>query len=153
LEWGGFRYGWQEGADETEAAARQSLDKARIFGGVVERLAQFVQGRAEAVVEIHLRAIWPELLTDFFAAHHLPRMFQQERQQLERLRLQPDLSPVFSQLAGAQIRFKLSKGNAAWCVRGRFHLALQAIFEDRKLLWGDASKGIFRGQLAEAIIS
>ena len=38
--------------DEPVTAARQSLDEPRIFVGVVERLAQFSDGRVQAVIEV-----------------------------------------------------------------------------------------------------
>jgi hypothetical protein len=37
------------------------------------------------VLEIHKRIVWPELLLQFFPRHHLARLFEQDRQDLERL--------------------------------------------------------------------
>jgi hypothetical protein len=55
--------------DEAVAAPRQSLDEARLLGIVPQRLAQFLDGRVDAVVEIDKGASRPKPALQFFSCY------------------------------------------------------------------------------------
>ena len=58
----------------------------------------------EAVVEINKGIFRPQAFAKLFAGNHLAGLFEQDRENLERLLLQPDLPAVLVKLASAQIQ-------------------------------------------------
>ena len=78
-------------SDEAVAPASQRLNVARTGSGIAQRLAHFVDGRIQAVVEVDKRIGGPKFLLQFFSRDHIAGAFQQERQHLERLPLQAQL--------------------------------------------------------------
>ena len=96
-------------ADEPVAAARQRLHEARVVGIVAERRAQPLHGGVEAVLEIHVGAVRPQLPPQLLARHHLAGPPQQQAKDFERLILQaypcrsrPQLPRPFVELERAE---------------------------------------------------
>ncbi len=58
------------------------------------------------MIEINERVVRPELLAEFIACDHVAGMFQQHRQNLKRLVLQPDSPAVLEKFSCAEINFK-----------------------------------------------
>jgi hypothetical protein len=77
--------------DEAISVTSNGLNKARRFGGVVQRLAQAANGGIETVVKVNERVRWPQLPAQFLARNDLAGSLQQADQDLKRLLLQPDL--------------------------------------------------------------
>src|ERR1039457_4956524 len=105
---------WKELRSPNSSSARNGLDKAWLCGGIIENLANFVDGGAQAVIEVHKRIGGPKLLTNLFSGDELARSLQEQGEQLERLRLQPDSYPLFSQLANLQVCFVGTKRDPTW---------------------------------------
>ncbi len=108
--WGHQRYR----INEPVSAPRQRLDETRIIGGIVQRLADFVDGLVEPVLEIHKRVRGPQRLLQFLARHDLARTLEQHGQNFEGLFLELDLCAVFAQLSRAKIDFVDSEPNQVW---------------------------------------
>ena len=89
--------------DEAVAAARQRLDEARVVGVVAERRAQAFHRGVEAVFEVHVGAVGPELPAQLLPRHHVARPPQQQPEDLERLFLQAD-ARAFPTAARATVR-------------------------------------------------
>src|SRR6266576_4856166 len=94
----GIRFDRSDWRDETIPAAGNGLNKTRLCGGIVENLADFVDGSSQTVVVVHKCVRRPELLANLFTRDKLARTRQKHGQQLERLQLQPHSYPVLSQL-------------------------------------------------------
>ena len=111
-------------ADEAVATLRQRLDIARCIGFVAERLAQFLDRRVQAVVEINERVGGPEALANLLAGDQLAGLLQQDFENLDRLalQLQPDailteLSALRVELEGAETENRVSR-RRAWHTPG-----------------------------------
>ena len=70
-------------SDEAITAPRQRLDVARMFGIVVERLANLVDGLVQPLIKVHEDIAGPEAAAQFFARDHLAGTLQQGGQHLE----------------------------------------------------------------------
>src|SRR5437867_1888690 len=81
----------------------------RIVRGISQRRPQFGHRLVQAAIKIHERVGWPELFPQLFAGDHFPRMFQKQRENLERLFLQLDSHAVLAKLDGLEIDFKSAK--------------------------------------------
>ena len=55
---------------EAIATAGQRFDKARVFRRVAQRLADFVNGRIQVVIDID-KSVRPQPLLQFLPRHHL----------------------------------------------------------------------------------
>ena len=83
---------------------------------------QLLDGRVDAVVELHHGVVGPELLLDFFPSGYGAGVFEQDSQDLQRLFLQHNSLPGLVQFSGLQIEFEDAESKAKWqCV---FHRAL-----------------------------
>src|SRR6266849_888652 len=89
--------------DVAVTATGQRLDESRRISGIVQRLTQAVDGVVQTVIEINERVVRPEHLAEFIARDHVSGMFQQHRQNLKRLILQPDSSAVLEEFSCAEI--------------------------------------------------
>jgi hypothetical protein len=69
------------------------------LGRVFQRVTELLDGRVEAVVEVHEGVTRPELLPQLLTRDQLTRPLQQQSQDPERLLLERDLAPVAAQLA------------------------------------------------------
>jgi hypothetical protein len=96
LEFTGEFTGWSGGGlievsdlpDQAVTAVRKSFDKLRLLRGVAESGSNFVYGSAQAVIEIDKGIRGTQFFTDFVAGEDFAGARQQQRKQLERLRLQ-----------------------------------------------------------------
>jgi hypothetical protein len=73
------------------------------------------------VIKINECVGMPEFAANLFPCHHFSGMFEHQRQQPERLRLQSDPVAVLVELAGAQIQLKTVEGDALKLGRGGLH--------------------------------
>jgi len=65
------------------------------------------------VLEIDESVACPKALPEFIARNRHPRVFEERRQHLERLRLKLDLSAVFAEHTGFEIDFEGTKSDNA----------------------------------------
>jgi hypothetical protein len=79
-----------EDATKAIAAAGERLDEPRVVGVVAERGPQAFHRGVEAVLEVHVGAVGPELAAQLLPGHHVARAPQEQAQDFERLFLQPD---------------------------------------------------------------
>ena len=116
--WSGGR-GWPIGharrGDEPVAPPRHRLDKAGRVGRVAQRVAQPFHRGVQSVFEVDEGIIGPEALAEFFARDKLARLFEQHREQLQRLLLKAETCARLSQLARAQIEFEDAKPDEPMC--------------------------------------
>src|ERR1039458_6445630 len=91
--------------DKAIAAAGNGFDEARFRDGIVENLANLVDGGAQAVIEVHKRVGGPKLLAYLLACYQLARTIEEHDQQLEGLGLQPDSFAILCQLPRMQVCF------------------------------------------------
>jgi hypothetical protein len=114
--------------NEAVATPANGFYVTRLFRRVLERIAQPLHSRVDAVLELHNRVVGPEFPTDLLTQQHFPRILQQIGKYSKGLVLQADLLTVLAQLAGSQIEFKVAKtneairGSAAGARVGRFRL-------------------------------
>jgi hypothetical protein len=76
---------------------------------VAQSLAQFVHGNAQTVIEVDCRVRIPKPLLKGFAGYDLAGLFEQRRQELERLGLKADANAGTAQLSALQIGFKYTE--------------------------------------------
>jgi hypothetical protein len=91
------------GSNETITALGKGFDEARLIRFVVQGLAQFLDGRIQAMVEIHEGVFGPKPLAKLFSRHYLAGLLQQHGQNLKGLVLKLDLVAVLVKLTGAQV--------------------------------------------------
>jgi len=94
------------GNEETVATLRKCFDKTRCLGGVVEGGAYFVDGGAEAVVEIDEGIRGPQFVADLISGDDLAGTFEKHNQKIEGLRLKPDFMALAAQLTRVKMRSK-----------------------------------------------
>jgi len=94
---------------EAVTASRNGFHEAGAFGGIPERVTDFVYRFIQTVIEIHESVRGPELLLKFLASYDLAGTFQQHGQELEGLLLQPDAQAMFAQFSSAKIHLENSK--------------------------------------------
>ena len=70
---------------ESIALAGQRLDELRMVGGVTQRFAQVIHRLVESAIEVHERVRRPQTARQLFACDELARVFEQRKQQLQRL--------------------------------------------------------------------
>ncbi len=94
------------GCNEAVAKAGKRLYVARRVSGVLERLANFVDGHVETMVEIDEGIVRPEFLSKLLSGDHFPSPFQQGGKQLKRLFLELRLEPVLPKLPCARVHLE-----------------------------------------------
>src|SRR5437016_8695099 len=72
------------GSEKAVAAARESFDEARIFGGIAQGVAQALDGGIQAVIEVHESVRRPKLAAQLFPGDHLAGLLEKECQDLDR---------------------------------------------------------------------
>ena len=87
----------------------QRLDKPRIVGVVAECGAQPLDRGVQAVLEIDEGPRGPQTLAQLLPRHDVAGPLEHDRENLERLILQPDADAALAQLARAQIDFECSE--------------------------------------------
>jgi hypothetical protein len=85
---------------------RDRLDVTWSFGVVTQRLAQLLESRAKALVEIDEGVGRPQLAAEFFAADHFSSALEQHEKKLRGLLLKPDTQALLAQLAGSGVHLK-----------------------------------------------
>jgi hypothetical protein len=101
------------GGQKTVAAASESLNKAGIFSGITDGVAQTLDGGVQAVVEIHKCINRPEPAAQFFPGNDFPGMLEEHGQDLERLLLESHLDAVPAELTGTEIHFEDAEADDA----------------------------------------
>jgi len=86
---------------------------------IPQHLANAVDRRVQAVIEVNKSAVGPEPVAQLLARDNLPRTFQQLAENLKSLLPQPDLDAALPQLARAQIHLENSESNHAVAVGPR----------------------------------
>jgi hypothetical protein len=94
---------------EAIAAAVESLDVSRRFGRIAEGRAQLGHGLVQAAVEIDEGVGGPKFLAEFLSGNQFAGTFEEQREDLEGLLLQPDSNSVLAKLTGAKLNFKNAK--------------------------------------------
>jgi hypothetical protein len=94
--------------EETVAATGNGLNEARILRRVAQRFTNLVDGFVEAVIEVDDQ-LAPKFLAQLLPGYQLSGFFQQHRQDLKRLLLQPDAQPTLCQFAGSKIDLEDTK--------------------------------------------
>jgi hypothetical protein len=92
-----------ERADEAIADPGQGLDEARPGGVVAQDGAQALHHRVDAVLEVDRGAVRPQAATDVLAGDDVARAIEHQREQLERLVLEPDGLVAAAHLAQAHV--------------------------------------------------
>ena len=87
----------------------QRLHEPRIIRVVAERGTQPFDGGVQAVLEIDERPCRPQTLAKLFTRHDFARMLQHQRENFERLILQPYPDPTLTEFARAQIDLEGAK--------------------------------------------
>jgi hypothetical protein len=94
--------------EETIAATGNGFDKAWMLRRVAQRFTDLIDGFVKAMIEVDDR-LAPNFLAQFFPGYQLSGFFQQHRQDLKRLLLQPDAQATLCQFAGSKIDLEDSK--------------------------------------------
>src|SRR5208282_2977270 len=90
-------------SNETIAALGKRFDESWIVCLVAQGLAQFLDGRVQAVIEVHESVFGPKPLAKLLSRDHLPGLLQQHRQYLEGLLLKLDPVALLGQLPRTQV--------------------------------------------------
>ena len=104
-----LKIGALDRGDEPVAAAVQRLDKSRIVRVVAERGPQPLHRGVEAVLEINEGPLGPQPIAQLLPRDDVAGPLEHDRQNLERLILQPYPNTALAQLARAQIDFEDSE--------------------------------------------
>src|SRR5712692_11768566 len=102
------RVDWGDIGEEPVAATGNGLDEARILRRVAQRFTNLVDGFVEAVIEVDDRPA-PKFLAQLLPGYQLSGFFQEHRQDLKRLLLQPDAQAALCQFAGSKIDLEDTK--------------------------------------------
>jgi hypothetical protein len=73
------------------------------------------------VVEVDKCVDGPQSLAELFPGHQVARPFEQHREHLERLLLEPDPQPTLPEFAGPKIKLENAKTDTAGTVSGGVH--------------------------------
>src|SRR6266699_5913946 len=114
------RVDWSDVGEETVAATGDGLNEARILRRVAQRFTNLVDGFVQAVIEVDDR-LAPNFLAQFLSGYQLSGVFQQHRQDLKRLLLQPDAQAALGQFAGSNIDLEDTKPQPPGWVIGLSH--------------------------------
>jgi hypothetical protein len=78
-----------DGGNEAVPLARHGLNKARVFGVILQCRAKLLERGVEASIEVYMRALWPESAPKLFSRNNLAALTQQQLQNAKRLLLNP----------------------------------------------------------------
>src|SRR5690242_17823932 len=102
-----------DSSEKAVSATRDGFYIPGLTGGFRQGIAQPLDGRIDAVVELHDGVVRPQPEPDLLAEHHFAGLFEQEKQDLKRLFPELDANPVLAQLAGTNIEFERSETDEA----------------------------------------
>jgi hypothetical protein len=108
---GSFADSSVDGREQAITAAREGFDKAGVFGGITEGVAQALDGGVQAVVEVHKGVGRPKTAVQFLSRNDFTRTLQEHGQDLERLLLKPYFDAIAAKLSSTQVGFKGSKAD------------------------------------------
>jgi len=91
---------------EAISTPRQCLDVARRVGIVVEHLAQLLDMRVQAVLEVNKGILRPEMTPEFLAGHQLAGPVEEKRKHSDRLALDLELQAAFPELGRPLVEFE-----------------------------------------------
>src|SRR5580698_6341173 len=100
---------------ETVAAARNGLNKARIVRRIAERVADLVDCLIEAVIEVN-NCLRPQLQPQLLPRHQFSRFLQQYREQLKRLLLERQDLAQLCKFSRTEIGFKYAESQSSGLV-------------------------------------
>jgi hypothetical protein len=106
-----FRWGL-DSSNKAVAAARERLDPTRAVGGVVESVAEAIDGGVEAMLEIDKGVRGPKQGAELLASDKVTRVVQQHLKNLKGLRGNTYALPVAEQFPGREIGLKRAKTNS-----------------------------------------
>ena len=114
MEMSARRNAGRDGSDEAVAAFGKSFDEAGIVGFVREGVAEFVNGRVEAVFEINEGVFGPEAFLELLAGDDEAGLFQKDGEDLEGAILDFEADAGFAEFAGEQVGFVGAKADERW---------------------------------------
>src|SRR6185437_4050362 len=91
--------------EKTVTPPGNRLNETRILWVVPQRRADLRDANIQGPVEIY-RSAAPDLLAKPVPVHNLARIFRQQQQRFEGLRLKTDQAPVATQLAARSVDFE-----------------------------------------------
>jgi hypothetical protein len=94
---------------KSKTAFGDGFDITRSLCVIAQRLPEFSESRAEALVKIDKRIGWPQAAADFLAAHHFSGTVQEQEKKLSRLLLQADAQTSLAHLPGCGVHLKDSE--------------------------------------------
>ena len=96
---------WFDCGEKAITPARHRLNEKGILGIVTERRADLRDTYVQGTIEVYADAA-PDLPAKPVAVDNLARISRQEQQYFERLRLQPQQTPITPQLAAGAVYFE-----------------------------------------------
>src|SRR5262249_11481130 len=119
-------------SDEAVASTRDRLDKARLIGRLAEGVAQFLNGRVDAMVELDDGVVRPQSQPDLVAQHDVAGMIEHHDQNPDRLLAQLDADAALAQFPRPNIEFEGPKTiETRWRSVGHDPRALRAYHRQR----------------------
>ena len=97
--------------DETIAAPRQRFDEARSSSGITQGLAQSLDDGVEAMLEVDVDVVTPELLAHLDARNQDTRLTRQRRKDTKGLLCEQLSRAVQRQFPGLQIQLEIAESN------------------------------------------
>ena len=105
-----FRWGL-DGTDEAVTALGKGLDPTRAIRGIMQSIAQAIDGGIQAMLEIDKSVRGPEQRAKLFASDEVARVVQEHLKDLKGLCGNADALPVAEQFPGREIGLKRAKTN------------------------------------------
>jgi len=109
----GVRPGEFNRAHKSIASARHGLDEARRPRRIVESLPDFCNRGIQAVLEIDVSAVRPQLLAKFLACNNFATTVEQQGKNLEWLFLQLYTKAKLLEYPGCPVQFERAKSSLA----------------------------------------
>ena len=103
------------------APTRQSLDVARRFGVVAQRVPNLLDGEVEAVLKIYNSVVAPDLVLDFFSCYQLGGTAYEQGEHSRRLRRQVEENTCLPQLTRLEIQLESPEAYSRLHRRGTGH--------------------------------
>jgi hypothetical protein len=99
--WGAF-----DASDEAVATSWDSFDVAGFFGGIGQRIPQFLDRAVQAGIEVNKSVLRPKFLLQFLAGDQLAGTLQQDDQQLKGLVLKLNANTILVQFARTRVHLE-----------------------------------------------
>jgi hypothetical protein len=93
----------RDGSDETVTLASHGFDEDRLVGRVLKDCAKLSNRGVDTAFGVHVNTVSPEARSDFFAADELPRVLDQENQQLHGKALELHRAPRSPELKARDV--------------------------------------------------